>query len=597
MDYETFTKIKKGNYKMQSELIRTHIKRAWFLCYHCTENVCTAAPLLITAWQKTIDEIIDATSPPRSDFKELLFLNIFRLSLSEMEADPDFEDLDVPKVASKYQRFADELKYISDNNRSVYLLSTYGGVGDVHIGEVLGISKEDIMRIVREASEEIPKKSRASGDQWATNVRLSTEFRNPTGSGFDEIEIPPMLLNALEHRINTYSQKNLSKNRKETHTMASKTSTQTKDNTNAVSKTPIRKKSSSKRNKIIIWSAIGLVAVILGVIILPKLFSKKNTPTSVTTYNVESISYGNVDTTISGSGTLSPVSKETLSNAKPVTVTAVNCGVGDTVKEDAVIATAKDSDGNSYEYTAPYDGVLLELPIAVDDELAANSEIAMIMGTDGFTMGIAVDETNIADVAIGQEVSFTIDAVSGNHTGSVTAISYNGSSSGGSVAYQITATVDYIEGVYPGMSASAKIVIESSGEGLLVPVDAVRTSGDNSYVYLAPSGSAAGTEYAEDELTLSSLTKVTVETGMSDGSYILIKSDKLSEGDLIVITKLTSTLTGSDSDKNGGMGGMGGFPGGGSGFPGGMNFEDFDFENFDPGNMLQGGSGFPGGRQ
>ena len=239
--------------------------------------------------------------------------------------------------------------------------------------------------------------------------------------------------------------------------------------------------------------------------------------------------------------------------------------------------------------------MLLELPVAVDDELAANSEIAMIMGTDGFTMGIAVDETDISTVAIGQEVSFTIDAVSGDYTGSITAISYNGSSSGGSVAYQITATASYIEGVYPGMSASAEIVIESSGEGLLVPVDAVRTSGDDSYVYLAPSGSTAGTEYAEDELTLSSLTKVTVETGMSDGSYILIESDELSQGDLIVMTKLTSTLTGSDSDQNGGIGG---FFGGGSGnFPGGMDFGDFDFENFDPGNMPQDGGGFPSGMQ
>lgn len=596
MDYETFTKIKKGNYKMQSELIRTHIKRAWFLSYHCTENVCTAAPLLITAWQRSIDEIIDATSPPRSDFKEILFLNIFRLSLEEIEADPDYEDLKAPKVASKYQCFADELQCISDEKRLVYLISTYGGVSDVHIGEVLGIGKEDVMRIVRTASSEIPKKSQGSGNQWAENIRLSTEFRNPTGSGFAEVEIPQTLLNALEHSINTYSQKTLPKNRKETFDMASKTVTQTKGGTNTASKTPSRKKGSSKRTKIIVWSAVGLALVILGVIFLPKLFSKKNALTSVTTYNVEAISYGNVDTTISGSGTLSPVSKETLTNAKPVTVTAVNYGVGDTVEEDAVIATAKDSDGNSYDFTAPYQCVLLELPIAVDDELAANSEIAMIMGTDGFTMGIAVDETNISTVAIGQEVSFTIDAVSGDYTGSVTAISYNGSSSGGSVAYQITATVDYIEGVYPGMSASAKIVIESSGEGLLVPVDAVRTSGDDSYVYLAPSGSTAGTEYAEDELTLSSLTKVTVETGMSDGSYMLIKSDKLSEGDLIVITKLTSTLTGSDSDQNGGMGGMGGFPGGGGGFPGGMNFEDFDFENFDPSNMPQGG-GFPGGRQ
>ena len=78
---------------------------------------------------------------------------------------------------------------------------------------------------------------------------------------------------------------------------------------------------------------------------------------------------------------------------------------------------------------------------------------------------------------------------------------------------------------------------------------------------------------------------------MSDGSYILITSGELADGDLIVITKLTSTRTGSDSENQGGFGGMGGFPGGG-----GMDFGDFDFENFDPNNMPpNGGNGFPGG--
>ena len=47
---------------------------------------------------------------------------------------------------------------------------------------------------------------------------------------------------------------------------------------------------------------------------------------------------------------------------------------------------------------------------------------------------------------------------------------------------------------------------------------------------------------------------------MSDGSYILIESDELAEGDLIVITKITSTQTGSDSESQGGFGGMSGFP-------------------------------------
>ncbi len=398
-------------------------------------------------------------------------------------------------------------------------------------------------------------------------------------------------------------------------------------------------KKRKKQIKIAIISVVVVVAVILAFVFVPKLLKNDNTmPVSVTTYNVESITYGDVDTTISGSGTLTPITKETLmlddeewqadeeentdesssdessdesvepetaamgqetTPQEPVeltvyTISAINYTAGNSVEEGAVIATLTDEDSVVYEYTAPYACVILDMTLAVGDELSNGSTIATVMGMDGFTMGIAVDEYDIDTVKVGQEVTFTVNALNGDYTGSITNVSYSGSSSGSSSAYQITAMMDYVEGIYPGMSVSAEIVIESSGEGLLVPADAIHTSGDDSFIYLAPSGASEGTEYAEGELDLSTLSKVTVETGMSDGSYILIESSELYEGDLIIITKLTATQTGSDSENNGGMGSFGGM--GGGRFPGGegMDFGDFDFENFDPGNMPGGFGGFGG---
>ena len=100
-----------------------------------------------------------------------------------------------------------------------------------------------------------------------------------------------------------------------------------------------------------------------------------------------------------------------------------------------------------------------------------------------------------------------------------------------------------------------------------MPVDAVQTSGDDNYLYLAPDGAEEGGEYAENEIDVSGLSRVTVTTGMSDGSYILVESDEIAEGTLILVPRLTSTQTGQDSEETGGMGGFGGSPEGG--FPGG----------------------------
>ena len=76
-------------------------------------------------------------------------------------------------------------------------------------------------------------------------------------------------------------------------------------------------------------------------------------------YNVKW--YGNVDTTISGSGNLTPVSQQTMAVEQPVTVTAVNYAAGDNVEEGTVIATAEDAQGGSIDYTAPYDLSLIHI--------------------------------------------------------------------------------------------------------------------------------------------------------------------------------------------------------------------------------------------
>ncbi len=592
MDLESYSKIKKGNGKYIQGLINTHSKKAWFMCYHLTNEVATAAPLFIKAFSETINGIAESNTAPRGDFKVLLYSNIFKLSQSKIEKDTDFEDICEPKVDDRYSPFIKELDYVSKELKGLYIMNTYAGL-DVHeLANILDASTDSIRFKLKRAYDDIKvNQPPYNNKQGAALIILSTEFRNPSDSGYSAVEVPDFLLTSLAHEINLKIINTDNGNRKETSKMANKRpNTQNKGVVKGGTKVATR--IDNKKKKIITISAISLVVVILGIIFIPKLFGNTGTPTTITTYNVEAITKGNVDTTISGSGTLTPVSKETIATTKAGTITTLNYEVGATVEEDAVIAVLTAANGTTTSFTAPFDGVLIELPISKDGEVAANSEIAMIMGTDGFTMGIAVDELDISTVKVGQEVSFTIDAVDGDYTGAVTAVSYNGTSSGGTTAYQITAKVDYIEGVYPGMSASAEIVIESSGEGLLIPTSAIRTSGDESYIYLAPSGAEEGTEYDEDDIDIDDLVKVTVTTGMSDGSYTIVESDEITEGALIVIVTLTSTQTGSETNGQGGFGS--GFGGGRGPGGGGMDFGDFDFENFDPSQMPGGGGGFGG---
>ena len=580
MEQELYLDLRKGKPQTLEKLVRENLGRTWFLCGEMTMDSAMAVPLLLASWERALARCREAQTAPGGSFLELVGEEVLRLYLGGVEPDGDWEGLPPPQLPAKYRLCLQELRAVSLDRRPVYLAHVIGGVGTRALAGSIGCPQEEAEGLIKRAERDVIE-SHGSMDktQRAALVRLFTEFKSPQSGAFQAMALPPRLEEALRHRLKL--RQGGGKNPgKEVSPMGKKQGPGMVPGN--------QRKTKGKRALAVkaVAACAAVAAVAVGAVLLFQRLGVTAQAASTTTYEVAAVSYGDVDTTISGSGTLTPLSQDTLTAAGPVTLTAVNCAAGDTVGSGAVLATAEDTAGETMEYTAPYDCVVLEIPVAAEDQLAAGEEVAMVMGTDGFTMGIAVDEQDIALIQVGQEAAFTIDAVEdGEVTGAISQVSYNGSSNGSATAYQITAQIGYVEGVYPGMSASAQIVVKESGEGLLVPVEAVQTSGDDSFLYLAPSDGEEGAEYEEGDIDLSELTQVTVETGGSDGSYLLVTCDELSEGDLILVPHLTSTATGSGGEE----GGLGGF----SGMPGGMDFGDFDFSNFDPSTMPQGGS-FPG---
>ena len=217
---------------------------------------------------------------------------------------------------------------------------------------------------------------------------------------------------------------------------------------------------------------------------------------------------------------------------------------------------------------ADTDCTLTALSVKAGDTVASGTTVCTLTGTGGFTIALSIDELDIASVKLGQSATITLDALDGDFTGTVTNISYSGSGSY-VTSYTATITTEPIEGAYPGMSASAKIVTETSGEAMIVPVSAVQYEGDTAFLYLAADGTNAGTMLSESEMNLDKLTKLTVTTGMSDGSYIVVTAEGLAAGDVIWSPERTSTATYSADDTTTtstfGFGGQGGMMGGQSG--------------------------------
>lgn len=148
-----------------------------------------------------------------------------------------------------------------------------------------------------------------------------------------------------------------------------------------------------------------------------------------------------------------------------------------------------------------------------------------------------------------------------------------------------TLEIDPIDGALPGMSASAEIVTATSGQTLIVPVEAVQYEDGQAFVYLAPEGVAAGASYAGDAVDTAALSRTAVETGMSDGSYVAVTGE-LAAGDLILVPVRTTTAEyDSGTQTTGGFGGFGGM--GGREMPG-------NFPGEMPDGAFSGGGGFGG---
>lgn len=227
---------------------------------------------------------------------------------------------------------------------------------------------------------------------------------------------------------------------------------------------------------------------------------------------------------------------------------------------------------DDYSITAPISGEVVTKTAKAGDKIEGGSDgtLCVIYDLSYLEMTMSIDELDISDVAVGQEVQITADAVEGTtYTGVVTKVSVAGTTSGGITTYPVTVRIDETEGLRPGMNVDAEIILESAEDVLAIPSGAVNRG--NTVLITADSPSAAN---AVDQEAPEGYVYVEVETGISDDSYTQVLSG-LQEGDTVAYLQ---TASGSDGMvmgamgmmPSGGMGGMSGGPGGGmGGGPGG----------------------------
>lgn len=227
---------------------------------------------------------------------------------------------------------------------------------------------------------------------------------------------------------------------------------------------------------------------------------------------------------------------------------------------------------------SPITGSVYSVTDLDDEDEEGTEEITDIITLSpdvSMSVTISVDEADILSLELGQEADITVSSVSDETLKGIVSEIDKTDSSG---AYTAVITLDKVEGMIPGMTASVDVRIEGVDDAIIIPVEALHQTSTGYYVY---------TSY--DEETEEFGGKVDVIPGISNSNYVEIKSG-LNEGDTVYYTE-SQDMFGNMGFGNMGNGGqmpnMGGNNSGGGQMPGG-----------DRGNGGGGmtGGGQPGGR-
>ncbi len=247
-----------------------------------------------------------------------------------------------------------------------------------------------------------------------------------------------------------------------------------------------------------------------------------------------------------GTGTLE-VNKPLAVSSYGGTIKRVNVAVGDTVKRKQTIFQLEDSpltltledlrlqreaaakeladakaQRESLIVVAPCDGVVASLNVSEGDDITSGTLLGSILEGEDMNLTIAVDELDVVQVEVGQSVTITVDALSGTElSGEVYRIAPVGTNSGGVTTYDVELTFDAAgTGVRSGMNATGEIEVASVQDALYVPVEALMTIANETYLMVADGGTqslAGAADSARGGRRSASQTANAAQGGMQGG--------------------------------------------------------------------------------
>lgn len=259
--------------------------------------------------------------------------------------------------------------------------------------------------------------------------------------------------------------------------------------------------------------------------------TSSSTETSSTNIKEVTVGTQTITKTLTGSGEISSNITEELSLNTYRYFSEIYVEENDFVEEGANILKYT----NGKYLTAPYDLVVTKISVPDSGEKCTSSHSITVQSTEELTLTLNVDETEISNVAVGQEVEIVANAYEDKtYNGTITKINQIGSYASNGSTFTATVVFENDGDLKIGMGASCTITLEKAENVIAVPIEAIQTQGTSKYVIVVNNDG--------------STSNVTVETGLSNDAYVEITSG-LQGGETIQMIEQTSTSTNKQSGR------------------------------------------------
>ena len=181
------------------------------------------------------------------------------------------------------------------------------------------------------------------------------------------------------------------------------------------------------------------------------------------------------------------------------------------------LATALENVDARGNVIAPISGVLLSLSAEKDGFVSSAMPVAVIDGVDQLKIAVTVSEALVPKLSIGDSVDVTVSSVGASFTGTIRAVDKTANAQ--TKLYTVTVTIpSEVDGLLSGMFADVTFHTDTSADTIVIPAQAVLTSGGTQYVYVVEGDTARYVEVTTG-LTGNGVTEIT--SGLEAGQQLV----------------------------------------------------------------------------